>query len=103
MRHERTIAAGQKGILLHSLLLHSVISLFFFLYQEDVAVLRDRLYNAQYPSHANSSIKPPTFPFPRVDVKAAPAEQPEVRKYMTKEPCSLPTSIYSCLRYYLYS
>ncbi|XP_028397312.1 protein transport protein Sec31A-like [Dendronephthya gigantea] len=45
--------------------------------QEDVAILRDRLYHAQYPSHVTSSIKPPSFPFPRVDVKAAPAVQPE--------------------------
>jgi hypothetical protein len=52
----------------------------FFLHQDDVAVLRDRLYYAQYPSHVTSSITPPTFPFPRVDVKAAPAVQPQVRE-----------------------
>ena len=44
-----------------------------------MAILRDRLYNAQYPSHGTSSITPPTFPFPRVDVKAAPAVEPQVR------------------------
>ncbi|CAB4015041.1 Hypothetical predicted protein [Paramuricea clavata] len=45
--------------------------------QEDVSVLRDRLYYAQYPSHVTSSITPPSFPFPRVDVKAAPEVQPQ--------------------------
>lgn len=43
--------------------------------QKSVAILRDRLYYAQYPSHVTSSVTPPTFPFTRVDVKGEPALQ----------------------------
>lgn len=43
--------------------------------QASLGVLKDRLYNAQFPSHVTSASAPPPFPFQRIDVQAEPLPQ----------------------------
>lgn len=44
-------------------------------FQVSLGVLKDRLYNAQFPSHITSASAPPPFPFQRIDVQAEPVPQ----------------------------
>jgi len=59
--------------------------------QASLGVLKDRLYNAQFPSHVTSASAPPPFPFQRIDVQAEPLPQAQaqaqtqVSKQMEKE------------------
>lgn len=43
--------------------------------QVSLGVLKDRLYNSQFPSHITSASAPPPFPFQRIDVQAEPLPQ----------------------------
>ena len=43
--------------------------------QGGLGVLKDRLFNAQFPSHISSASAPPPFPFQRIDVQAEPLPQ----------------------------
>lgn len=43
--------------------------------QGSLGVLKDRLFNAQFPSHISASTAPPPFPFQRIDVQAEPLPQ----------------------------
>lgn len=43
--------------------------------QGNLGVLKDRLFNAQFPSHMSTASAPPPFPFQRIDVQAEPVPQ----------------------------
>lgn len=47
--------------------------------QASLGVLKDRLYNAQFPSHVTSASAPPPFPFQRIDVQAEPLPQAQAQ------------------------
>ena len=55
-----------------------------------MVVLKDRLFNAQYPSQLTTATAPPPFPFQRVDVKAEPLPQVQTQTQVCKNG-------YSCL------
>ena len=62
-------------------------------FQVSLGVLKDRLYNSQFPSHITSASAPPPFPFQRIDVQAEPLPQmlqtqaqTQVRKDLSSNP-----------------
>lgn len=52
--------------------------------QASLSILKDRLYNAQFPSHVASATAPPPFPFQRIDVQAEPL--PQVQTQFQQQP-----------------
>jgi len=53
--------------------------------QASLGVLKDRLYNAQFPSHVASATAPPPFPFQRIDVQAEPLPQAQTQTQVRKK------------------
>ena len=60
-------------------------SFFCRCWQISLGVLKDRLYNAQFPSHVASASAPPPFPFQRIDVQAEPLPQAQIQTQVSKK------------------
>lgn len=47
--------------------------------QGSLGVLKDRLFNAQFPGHISAASARPPFPFQRIDVQAEPIAQTQTQ------------------------
>ncbi|XP_031552702.1 protein transport protein Sec31A-like [Actinia tenebrosa] len=54
--------------------------------QSSLAVLKDRVFHSQNPSHLTTSSAPPAFPFQRMNVLAEPAPQQQTMQQQQQQP-----------------
>ena len=54
--------------------------------QGSLGVLKDRLFNAQFPGHISAASARPPFPFQRIDVQAEPIVQTQTQTQSQNQP-----------------